>query len=78
MMPNLTRIAEVEASEEELQNLREDNQLARDRALDSADNRDKHLCREARIKAEEEVAEAAQKAADEAAEAKIKADEAVA
>ena len=49
----LARIAEVEGSEEELQNLREDNQLARDRALDSATNRNNTFA-EARIKAEEE------------------------
>ena len=64
----LDRIAEVEASEEELQNLREDNQLARDRALDSATTATNTFA-EARIKAEEEVAEAA-KAASEAAESR--------
>ena len=67
-----------------LQNLREDNALARDRALDSATNRNNTFA-EARIAEEERVAEAAMKAADEAAEAvqdaaeaKIKADEAAA
>ena len=71
----LARIAEVEGSEEELQNLREDNQLARDRALDSATNRNNTFA-EARIAEEERVAEAAVKGAEDAAEAKIKADEA--
>ena len=70
----LARIAEVEGSEEELQNLREDNQLARERALDRATTATNTFT-EARIKGEEQVAEAAQKAAEEAAEAKIKADE---
>ena len=45
----LVRIAEVGGSEEELQNLREDNLLARDRALQGAGNRS-NTFREQRIK----------------------------
>ena len=60
----LARITEVAESEDQLRILREASELSREQALDRATHRDEHLCGD-RVRAEEQVAEAAQKATDE-------------
>ena len=68
MIRNLSRIAEVAESEDQLRILREASELSREQALDRATTATNTFAEE-RVRAEEQVAEAAMEAAEETAEA---------